>query len=135
MKPVNNRYGKNKRLTASKDITTLFLTGKAFFVFPYRVVYAITPLITVHTAVQMAPSVSKRKYKLAVKRNYIKRVTREAYRTQCSELLACCITKNCALKLIINYTHTDVLAYAEIEAAIKKIIDQLRYKVEGELDS
>jgi ribonuclease P protein component len=125
MTSVNNRYGKNKRLTANKDITALFLTGKAFFVFPYRVVFNIKPINSADTALQMAPSVSKKKFKRAVKRNYLKRITRESYRINCSNLNNHCIINNCQLQFILNYAHTEVVEYAVVTMAIQKIITQL----------
>jgi ribonuclease P protein component len=132
MQPVNNRYGKAMRLTANKDITALFLTGKAFFVFPYRVVYQMQPpAAEANSILKMAPSVSKKKFKRAVKRNYVKRITREAYRTQCQVLQQLCMDNKTQLHIVLQYTHPEILSFAEIQKAMVNIIEQLFLQVEN----
>lgn len=63
-------------------IETLFRDGKAFSVFPYRVIYMPAKLTTEKYPVQAGFSVSSRKFPRAVDRNRIKRLGRECYRLQ-----------------------------------------------------
>jgi ribonuclease P protein component len=63
-------------------IETLFRDGKAFSVFPYRVIYMPARLTTDKYPVQAGFSVSSRKFPHAVDRNRIKRLGRECYRLQ-----------------------------------------------------
>lgn len=72
---------KSERLYLKKEIEELF-SGKqeSFSVFPIRVVFQKTEKNTDFPPVRILTSVSKRKFKRAVKRNRVKRQLREAYR-------------------------------------------------------
>lgn len=74
-------FGKEERLKSKKLIEKLYTDGTSIKAFPLRMVY----LQTEHTSTfpcQVAVSVPKRNFKLAVERNRIKRVLRETYRLQ-----------------------------------------------------
>ncbi|MCL4146459.1 UNVERIFIED_CONTAM: hypothetical protein GTU68_022661 [Idotea baltica] len=73
--------GKQERLKSKKLIEKLYREGKTVKVFPLRMVY----LKISHTSnfpAQVGFSVPKRNFKLAVHRNKLKRLMREAYRLQ-----------------------------------------------------
>ena len=73
--------GKQERLKSKKLIEKLYQEGKTVKVFPLRMVY----LKIEHTSAfpaQVGVSVPKRNFKLAVQRNKLKRLMREAYRLQ-----------------------------------------------------
>jgi ribonuclease P protein component len=72
-------YSKQEKLKKRKLIKMLFEKGKALTVFPLRVIYLKEEHMG-NFPVQASVSVSKRNFKLAVKRNRIKRLMREAYR-------------------------------------------------------
>ncbi len=71
---------KSERLKSKKDIDTLFLSGKAFFVFPFKVFYRQIELQTDMESVVFGISVPKKIFKRAVDRNALKRKVREIYR-------------------------------------------------------
>nr|WP_256378912.1 ribonuclease P protein component [Chitinophaga sp. XS-30] len=75
-------FNKEEKLKSRKMIETLFRDGKAFSVFPYRVIYMPAKLTTEKYPVQAGFSVSSRKFPRAVDRNRIKRLGRECYRLQ-----------------------------------------------------
>ena len=80
---VNKRYSlsKEERLSWKRYIDQLFAEGQSFVAFPLRVVYL--PLEEqMQAPVSILISVSKKKFKRAVKRNLIKRQVREAYRVR-----------------------------------------------------
>lgn len=72
---------KSERLYLKKEIEELF-SGKqeSFSIFPIRVVFQKTEKRNDIPPVRILVSVSKRKFKRAVKRNRVKRQLREAYR-------------------------------------------------------
>ncbi len=76
-----NTFTKKEKLKSKKLTDTLFANGNAFLVFPIRVLYLLVQN-TQDIPVQIGVSVSKRHFKKAVDRNRIKRLLREAYRTQ-----------------------------------------------------
>ena len=70
---------KPERLNRKKIIERMFAGGsRSFSLFPLRVVYLPVPDLEAQAAILV--SVSKRRFKRAVKRNRVKRQIREAYR-------------------------------------------------------
>ena len=71
---------RNERLKSKKLLDALFKQGETFSVGPIRVFYRLHN-DPVDSKVQLVVAVSKRNFKKAVDRNYIKRILREGYRT------------------------------------------------------
>lgn len=72
-------FPKEEKLKSKKLIETLFTQGEAVTQYPLKLIYTSCELPK-EVKVQAAISVPKRNFKLAVKRNRIKRLIREAYR-------------------------------------------------------
>lgn len=79
--PATFGLSKSERLYLRDEINTVFGEGKAFVVYPLRVVY-LYRLGSEHRAAysSMLVSVAKKRFRRAVKRNRVKRLVREAYR-------------------------------------------------------
>jgi len=73
-------FKKEERLCSKKFLTELFDNGSSFLVYPYRVVWLVSPDQNQSFAIQVVVSVPKKRFKSAVDRNLIKRRTREIYR-------------------------------------------------------
>ncbi len=74
-------FPKRERLCSIKSIDSLFSGGESFIAYPLRVVYRIeTENDETQRSASLLISVSKKKFKRAVKRNRVKRLIREAYR-------------------------------------------------------
>lgn len=73
---------------------------------------------------RMAISVSKKRFKRAVKRNYIKRLTREAYRLNKPEFYAN-ITPGRTIDILFIYLDNNLPAYAKTEKAIKSALQKI----------
>src|SRR5690606_21889053 len=85
--PIRHTFKVYERLKRQKDIDTLFSLGKAYSVFPLLIKYhAVNCSAEEQASVRAGFSVSKRKIKLAVKRNRVKRLMREAWRLNKSVL-------------------------------------------------
>jgi ribonuclease P protein component len=72
-----NAFPKKERLTGLTDIDRLFAGARSFSLSPFRIFYRIVPEEKV---TRILVAVPKKKIRLAVERNRIKRVIREAYR-------------------------------------------------------
>lgn len=78
-------YSKNEKLKSRKLIEQLFSNGKSFTIFPLKVFYKpVKEPLDFHLKVGVGAS--QRNFKKAVHRNRIKRLLREAYRTEKSLL-------------------------------------------------
>ena len=121
---------KNERLKSKKNIDTLFLHGKAFFVFPYSVKYLIfDELMNPEEALKLVASVPKRKFKRANKRNTIRRRLKESYRINKVELKQLLMDKNKSMHLLITYNANEELPYQEMNENMKKVLLTLGEKI------
>jgi len=79
MNTTRETFDKSERLCSTKVIASLFESGNIFYSSLFKVVWGRSP-VTLPGPAQVAFSVSKKGFPLAVTRNLIKRRIREAYR-------------------------------------------------------
>ena len=121
-------FKKEERLCSKKVIDTLFSRGDSFLSFPLKVVYLETQLPTKHL-VQAAFTVGKRNFKLAVRRNHIKRKIREAYRLNKHILYKALGEKQLAVFFV--FVGKESPDFILIETAMKKGIDKLVKEIDS----
>ena len=115
---------KNDRLCSRKAIGELFAEGESFFVFPLKVVYRELSFED-GRPVKAAFSVSKRNFKRAVKRNYLKRLMRETYRLNKGELVRISGEKKLQLGIMFIYAGKELKDYAVVEKGMLKCLEKL----------
>ncbi|KAA6313798.1 Ribonuclease P protein component [termite gut metagenome] len=122
---------KTERLNRKVIIEKLFAGGaKSFSIFPLRVVF--TPIDSnyqhsVTTAILI--SVSKKRFKRAVKRNRVKRQIREAYRKNKQALLPILEEKNVTLAIAFIYLDDKLVSSTEIEEKINISLARIIEKI------
>lgn len=119
---MKNTYGTKEKLKSKKLIDALFVEGRSVKAFPLRMVFLETPLPYPDIALQCGVSVSKRNHKLAVTRNRIKRLMREAYRLNKNKI----DTKGTTFAVLIIYTSRDVHSFEEINKAMRKLLKRFQ---------
>ena len=117
-------FGKSERLCSTKVITALFEDGYVFYNSLFKVVWSISP-VKLPDPAQVAFSVSKRGFKLAVTRNLIKRRMREAYRKNKNVLYDHLDSLNIQLIFVVIIRGNTVPEYLLIEKSIKEVIGKL----------
>ncbi|MCF6356560.1 MAG: ribonuclease P protein component [Draconibacterium sp.] len=115
-------FKKEERLTSKKVIDKLFSEGSSFLSFPLKVIFSETSLPSKYP-VQAAFSVGKRNFKLAVRRNLIKRKMRESYRLNKFQLYNALTDKQMAVFFI--FIGKEIPKYEQINTAMKKGIKKL----------
>lgn len=126
----SNTFSKNERLYKTKSIDRLFLKGESFVSYPLRVVYYIEDNETTDEAVSsILVSVSKKKFKRAVKRNRVKRLIREAYRLNKSSYIQLFSERNKRVDIAFLYLKAELPTYSEIEKSIIKALTVLSNKL------
>lgn len=80
MLKVDQKLSKEERLKSRKIINELFEKAQIIHHHPFKVLFKLNTEEKLKFPAQIAISVSKKNFKLAVTRNYIKRKIREAYR-------------------------------------------------------
>ena len=109
---------KSKKLKSRKLIQKLFATGKTYRAFPLIVRVAIIK----GEMTQAGFSVAKRNHKLAVHRNHIKRLMREAYRLNQDQVHQ---EDGINFALMFIYTDRKIADYATVEKAMMKILETI----------
>lgn len=117
-------FGKDEKLCSKKAIATLFENGNVFYTSLLKVVWIRCP-DSIQSPAQIAFSVSKKGFKLAITRNLIKRRLREAYRKNKHILYDHLISENAQLYFIIILRGNKVPDFLTIEKSVKEVINIL----------
>ncbi len=110
-------FGKEEKLKSRKAIERLFTDAQSHSAYPLRIVYRVSE----QEKNQFAVSVSKKRFKLAVDRNKMKRRIREAYRLN-KIILA---DSPLRYEMMVIYLSKDKKSFLEIEKAMQVILKKL----------
>ncbi len=115
---MTNTLRKAERLNKKKIVERMFAGGaNSFAIFPLRVVYLVVEETDVPVSILI--SVSKRRFKRAVKRNRVKRQIREAYRKNKVVLSALLEERGIKIALGFLYLSDKLIDSTEIETKMK----------------
>jgi len=120
-------------LRGGKIFSNLFDNGQSFFQAPYKVFWLKVNNVEEKFKVQFAVSAPKKRFKSAVCRNLLKRRSREAYRTN-KRILYKVINENeqVQVQMIVVYSCDQMLPYADLVDAMKKILQLIADKLKIE---
>ncbi|MDR2533864.1 MAG: ribonuclease P protein component [Tannerellaceae bacterium] len=120
-KPPANTLRKEERISLQREIDLLYKQGQSFKSFPMRVVY-----LSVETpeppSVSILTVVSKKNFKRATARNYIKRRIRESYRIRKHKLVATIGLGNRSLLIAFMYIDKAKCTFGIIDDAMTKAL-------------
>jgi len=101
---LGQAFGKTEKLNSEKIIAGLFQSGVFVSKYPLRANLLVTPLPVEGVPVQVVFTASKRKFKRAVDRNFVKRRLREVYRKHKLPFYQAIEQKGITLAIAVMYT-------------------------------
>ncbi len=132
---MDKKYGlgKEERIHSKKEIEKLFSNGHSFISYPLRTIFfkrALSDEIDERKMqVSIMVSVPKRKFKRAVKRNRIKRLIKESFRLNKSELYEQMSSPE-SVSIAFLYAADEEKTFHEIDVAMKKALGILKSKLQ-----
>jgi ribonuclease P protein component len=117
-------FKKSERLCSTKVIRKLAESGNIFYTPLFKIIWAKSDN-PIPSPAQVAFSVSKKTFRLAVTRNLIKRRMREAYRKNKISLYNELSSEKMQIVLLIIFRRNYVPGYAEIENSTRELIKKL----------
>ncbi len=124
---MKNGFNKSQHLCGEVTISQLFRDGKAFLVFPLRVVYRVEERAEAdkRAVVRVLTSVPKKQFKHAVDRNRFKRLIRESYRLQQHELNEVLEAKGLVMDVAFTAVHNQLLEFDFLKNRMARILSKL----------
>ena len=126
---LGQAFGKTEKLNSEKIIAGLFQSGVFVSKYPLRANLLVTPLPVEGVPVQVVFTASKRKFKRAVDRNFVKRRLREVYRKHKLPFYQAIEQKGITLAIAVMYTGSELPDMNQLEKSyavlLKKIYDVL----------
>jgi ribonuclease P protein component len=123
-----NGLPRQQKLKSRSAIDALFRGGQRFSVYPVLTWYRWTASTEGKGGIEAGFSCSKKHFKKAVDRNRVKRLMREAWRLQKSELLLFAQEQNLKAEVFLIFLDKTLPAYETIYAAVGKSLLQLKKK-------
>lgn len=117
-------FPKSEHLCGEIRIGKLFASGTAFITYPFRVVYAFVPAEN-EARVSVLITVPKKRFKRAVKRNKLKRQTREAYRRNKQMLTEALALRGLHLHLAFGFVANDMPAFKYIDRKMQQALQNI----------
>lgn len=130
----NQRLPKGERLYLREEIERLHSCGRSFVSYPIRIVWLAEPIVTQtpgeQAQVAVMTSVAKRRFKHAVDRNRIKRMTRTAYRLHKAPLWQATTQHHCTIRVALQSVAKTMPTYPELEQAVERAIARIVKEIE-----
>ncbi len=120
----NQRLPKRERLYLKESIKEVFAQGKSFVAYPLRVIYLIDDK-ELSARSQILVSVPKKYFKRAVDRNRIKRLVRENYRLNKSDLQRTLAEKGLYGRFVFINVAKDLPSFKQEEKGMRKALARI----------
>jgi len=123
-------FTKAERLCSHRLIERLYAEGHRMLEFPYSVQWLLVP--AAESPCQVLIIAPKRKFRHAVDRNRVKRLTRECYRQKKSVLYTFLRNHNLSLVFSMVYIHNEIMPYDPLMKRMDKLIVKLQKEIADE---
>ncbi len=125
-------FTKSERLCSQKIIGEIFLTGKTFISYPFKMVWLDSSVIDSLYPAQVAFSIPKKNIKKAINRNLIRRKMRESYRYLKNDFYDYLQQRGQKIALMIVFIGKEDFPSSELNSAMVKALNRLRNEIKVE---
>ena len=128
---TNTSFGRPEKLKSRKLIQKLFSGGRGIFIHPVKLVWCINQDEHKNRGDQRilaGVSVSKKNFKRAVDRNRIKRMLRECYRLNKTELAISFESKSTSIAFFLIYIDKSLPTFDKLQEQVIAVLNILRDK-------
>ncbi len=127
-------FGKEERLCSRSLMDRLYADGHRLMAFPFSVQWLILPSDdlqqpTTSTPCQVMIVAPKRRFRHAVDRNRVRRLTRECWRLRKSDLYSFLQEHNLCIVLSLVYVHNEIMTYEQLSNKMDKLIVLLQQDI------
>lgn len=124
-------YNKHQKLKSRKLVDELFTSGKSMLAFPLKVVFTVEKVA--QPKVLSGIGVSKKHFKKAHDRNYVKRIVRETFRVHKNEIDTFANINNLNLHFFLLFIDKQLPNFEQMNTKmptiLKKIIEHLNAEI------
>lgn len=117
------KFSKKERIYKFSDFQKLTSKGNVLFCYPFRCIYLTCPSDCFQF--KFAVSVSKKNFKLAVHRNRIKRLIKEAYRLQKKEIFSPIENQKKEILILIIYIEKKEIPFMVFHKQLNILLNRL----------
>ena len=114
-------FQKEERLCSRRLIDQLYEEGHRLMAFPYSVQWMV-----VDTPTQVMIVAPKRKFKHAVDRNRVRRLTRECYRLRKDTLYNFLQERSISIAFSMVYIHNEIMSFEQLNHKMDKVLEALQ---------
>lgn len=118
-------FSKKERICSKKVLESLIKEKNVLFIFPFKCYFRLFEKSETLSYNQIAISIPKKKIPLAVHRNRMKRLTREAYRLHKGILNENIENEKMGYQILFVFVNNKVLSFDYIEDKIITILQRL----------
>ena len=122
-------FKKEERLCSRRLIDQLYEEGHRLMAFPFSVQWMVVPNLSPLTShlspCQVLIVAPKRKFKHAVDRNRVRRLTRECYRLRKPAFYAFLEEHGISIVFSMVYIHNEILTFEQLGKKMDKLIEAL----------
>jgi ribonuclease P protein component len=117
------KFSKSERLCSRKTIEKLFTRGNSLYLYPFRLVW-LEAESEIPGRIRFAVSVPRKRIKLAVNRNRLKRLIREAYRLNRDIIYESLALQNRKIDMMVLYVSPEILDFETVNAKFRELLHQ-----------
>ena len=126
---ASSTFPKSERLCSRRLIDQLYAEGHRLMAFPYSVQWMEVNEFPAPCQVMIVAP--KRKFKHAVDRNRVRRLTRECWRQRKGPFYDSLCERGCCIVLSLVYIHNEIMPYAQLEHKMDKLLTALQQDIDA----